>query len=156
MRVAILLVLCLSLAGHSIGTEDANRGNSVEAAFANFLDSFNRLEWERFRATLATEVTLFNPDIPDATSLHRLDGRDLVEANFRSVFEAARRAGSGPHIIPAHVSIQSLGNAAVVTFEFERQAGSFGRRTLVFAQQGAGWKIIHIHASNVIPSAHGV
>jgi ketosteroid isomerase-like protein len=150
MRIAILLVFCLSLAGHNTSAADANRDASIQAALANFIDAFNRLEWERFRASLAPGVTLFNPDIPEATSLHRLDGRDLVEANFRSVFDAARRTGSGPKIVPAHISIQHLGDVAVVTFEFERQAGSFGRRTLVFARQNEGWKVIHIHASNII------
>ena len=152
----LVLVLCLLLASHGTGAADTNRVDSVEVAFRNFIDSFNRLDWESFRASLAPEVSLFNPDIPDAASLHRLDGRDLVEANFRSVFEAARRTGSGPNIVPKHVDIQHLGDVAVVTFEFERSAGSFGRRTLVFTRQDEGWKIIHIHASNIIPKAHGV
>jgi ketosteroid isomerase-like protein len=73
-----------------------------------------------------------------------------VEANFRAVFEFARRAGSGPGIVPTSVNTHKLGDVAIVTFEFERGSGSFGRRTLVFARQLDGWKIVHIHASNFV------
>jgi len=37
----------------------------------------------------------------------------------------------------------------VLSFEFRRAAGSFGRRTIVMAKQADGWHIVHIHASNV-------
>jgi hypothetical protein len=42
-----------------------------------------------------------------------------------------------------------LQSAAVVTFEFDRNAPeSLGRRTIVFDQREGEWKIVHIHASN--------
>ena len=121
----------------------------VEAAFARFIDAFNRLDWESFQRSFSTNVSLFNPQIPEATSLRRLDGQTEVELNFQQVFEAAKRSGHGPHIVPINVRTQLLTDAAVVTFEFNRGGGSYGRRTLVFVKETGGWKIIHVHASNV-------
>ncbi len=126
-------------------------GQSVRAALTRFVDAFNNLDWDRFRAAFAPDASVFNPDIPEVTDLGRLDGRDVVEATFKAVFATARR-GTGPpylHIVPRNVRIQALPGVAVVTFEFDRGAGSRGRRTLVFERRGSEWKIIHLHASNV-------
>jgi ketosteroid isomerase-like protein len=127
----------------------AELGEPVDRAFSRFIEAFNALDWETFQRSFASDASVFNPQIPEVSVLTRLDGRESVEANFRSVFDAARRSGAGPHIVPRNVRVQSLRDAAVVTFEFDRGSGSFGRRTLVFARQRDGWKIIHVHASNV-------
>ena len=129
---------------------DAHR--DVERAFNRFIAAFNNLDWEQFRSAFADEVTVFNPDIPEAPSVDRLDGRQQVEQGFKSVFEASRKNAAGPpylHIVPKEVRIQLLGDAAVVSFEFDREGNSLGRRTIIFHRQGRAWKIVHIHASNV-------
>jgi hypothetical protein len=121
-----------------------------KAAFERFIGAFNALDWESFRDCLADSVSLFNPDIPAAVSLHRLDGRTQVERSFRAVFDAAREAGAGgPQIVPERVRVERYGEAAIVSFEFRRSAHSFGRRTIAFAREHGDWRITHIHASNV-------
>jgi SnoaL-like domain len=85
-------------------------------------------------------------------SIDRQDGRQQVEESFRSMFETTRKQSSGPpylHIEPSNVLVQMQGEAAPVTFEFDRSNGSLGRRTIVFCRRRGVWKIVHIHASNV-------
>jgi ketosteroid isomerase-like protein len=145
-----LVVLCLICS--AIAAQDNSRQN-VERTFKRFITAFNNLDWDTFRGALADDVTLFNPDIPEAPNLERLDGRHRVEESFKAVFGASRRQSSGPpylHIVPKNVRIQMLGKSAIVTFEFDRDGNSFGRRTLVFHRELRGWKIVHIHASNAI------
>jgi ketosteroid isomerase-like protein len=131
--------------------EDSQK--AVEKAFHQFIVAFNNLDWDSFRHALADDVTVFNPDIREAPSLERLDGRQQVEEGFKAVFAASRKQSNGPpylHIVPKNVRIQMLGRSAVVTFEFDRDGNSFGRRTIVFHRDLNGWKISHIHASNVV------
>ena len=148
LTVCALMLLVALPAGIPVAAEAEE---PVEQALGRFIEAFNALDWDTFRRSFADDVSVFNPQIPEARVLARLDGKDSVEASFRGVFDAARRSGAGPHIVPRNVRVQSLTDAAVVTFEFDRGSGSFGRRTLVFARQPDGWKIIHVHASNVSP-----
>lgn len=122
-----------------------------EAALSKFLLAFNSLDWPTFSACLADDVTLFNPDVPGATSLHRLDGREAVERSFRGVFDVALSStpSAGPNIQPEHLTVRRDGDLAVATFEFARGEGAFGRRTVVLVRRSDGWQISHIHGSNV-------
>ena len=123
----------------------------VEQSFEGFIRAFNSLDWNAFTTFLAADVSLFNPDNPTATTLHRIDGKEEVAASFRRVFDAARGDGQGPNIVPHNVRVQHLSRAAIVTFEFDRGHGSFGRRTLIFVYTSVGWKLEHVHASNTKP-----
>jgi ketosteroid isomerase-like protein len=145
--MAILCLVCNPVASRAEARKD------VEQAFNRFIAAFNNLDWEQFRNAFADEVTVFNPDIPEVPSVSRLDGRQKVEEGFRSVFAASRKQGSGPpylHIEPKGVRIQMLGRVAIVSFEFDREGDSLGRRTIVLQRKGRVWKIVHIHASNII------
>ena len=145
-------VLALGLTGWS----NASVARPVEddgpqATLSRFLAAFNALDWQTFQDCLAEDVSLFNPDIPEVASLHRLDGRAAVENSFRKVFAASPNAPGavGPHIVPERTRVQQFGDTAVATFEFQRHGASFGRRSIVLNRGAAGWKIVHIHASNV-------
>jgi hypothetical protein len=142
--VGCSLIACVPAAVNACGT-------NPHATFDNFISAFNALDWDNFRSCLADSASLFNPDIPGAISLHRLDGRSEVERSFRAVFDAAESdpPPRGPNIHPENVSFQIFSNAALVTFEFRRSDGSFGRRSLVLVKERKYWKITHIHASNV-------
>jgi len=125
---------------------------TVAAAVDHFLTAFNNLDWAAFRDCFAPDATLFNPDIPDATSLHRLDGREAIEANFQAVFNATRQQSKGPpymHLVAGDLRVQQFQDVAIATFEFGRPGGSIGRRTVVFALRSGRWLIVHLHASNV-------
>jgi ketosteroid isomerase-like protein len=145
--LVVACLICSTVTGHEDSQKD------VERAFNQFIVAFNNLDWDSFRSSLADDVTVFNPDIPEAPNLNRLDGRQQVEEGFKVVFAASRKQSNGPpylHIVPRNVRIQMLGECAIVTFEFDRDGNSFGRRTLVFHYVSHRWKIAHIHASNVV------
>jgi hypothetical protein len=149
--LAPLALLLLALAS-PVFTAPPVDATGVDETFRRCIGAMTRLELEVFSGCFDADITLFNPDIREAPNLHRLAGRAAVEANFGKVFEHARRSASGPvylHVEPRDVLIQMNGDTAVVTFEFDRDAGSYGRRTIVLVRRANGWKILHIHASNV-------
>lgn len=134
----------------NLGSEQA----AIQEALANFIDAFNRLDWERFLNCFAPEATVFHPMIPEQHDLHRIDGRDAVARSFRTVFRAAHKQNADPpylNIQPKDVEIQPLTDGAIVTFHFDRRSSSFGRRTLVFEKRQDKWLIVHLHASNIEP-----
>jgi ketosteroid isomerase-like protein len=157
MRMKGLLCASLILASTCVSaTARDTSADEVALALKHFIDAFNNLDWDAFHTAFADDITVFNPDIPEAPSVDRLDGRVQVEAGFAAVFAASKRGASGPpylHIVPKRTRIQTYGDVSIVTFEFDREAGSVGRRTLVFHHNATGWKIVHIHASNAQSAA---
>jgi ketosteroid isomerase-like protein len=150
LSAILLAVAVASNAGPLRAAEPADEAG-VRQALGAFIEALNDLRWDDFRVWFADDVTLFNPEIPEAVSLGRIEGREAVERSFRAVFDAARKRASGPpytHIIPRNVRVQLLDGAAVATFEFDRDGGTIGRRTFVFRRAAEGWRIVHIHASN--------
>ena len=123
---------------------------SPRAAFDHFIAAFNALDWGAFRACFADDATVFNPDIPEVPSLHRLDGRVEFERTFQAVFGAKH----SPGIVPENVRVQPFQDAAIITFEFRRPGNSFGRRTIVLHYEGKRWLIVHLHASNAMGAAN--
>src|SRR5690554_5266757 len=131
MMLRALLVFFV-MAAASCGTERNDSTSEVtraREAFDEFIYTLNNLEWDRFQALIGKDVTVFNPAIPSAPSMHLLEGRGQVLASFESVFEAGRHSPSGPvQMVPENVGIAMYADAAVVTFEFERGPEAFGRR----------------------------
>lgn len=148
--VALTLTAFLSCAASAVEPTPHDR-TDPRVAFDAFITAFNALDWESFRACFADDASLFNPDIPGAISLHRLDGRSEIERSFRVVFGSppAGSAKSGPNIVPDNIRIQRFGETAILTFEFKRPNHSFGRRTIIMNRRSGDWRIVHIHASNV-------
>lgn len=52
----------------------ADNRRSAEQALATFLDAFNRLEWDRFRACFADDATLFPGEAARRVSGDPFDG----------------------------------------------------------------------------------
>jgi ketosteroid isomerase-like protein len=112
----------------------------------SFVESFENLEWDRFRDHFSEEATVFFPAPYDAA---RASGRAAVEAGFRGVFDRWRNERPGPpylEIRPLDVMVQSSGGIHVVTFHLDA-GDSRSRRTLVLGTQGGRLKILHLHAS---------
>jgi ketosteroid isomerase-like protein len=128
---------------------------SIEAALTEFFDAFARLDWPRFRLCFLDDATVFFPTI----DVRRATGRSEFEPGWRAQFERLRAlATNGPPYVsldPRDLHVQLLGDTAVVTFELPpdpaRSGAGLGRRTVVLRRTPDGWKIAHLHASNVEP-----
>ena len=131
------------------GATPAAQTTEIETALHAFLGHFENLEWEPFIAAFTDDACIFHPTAktPDAFC-----GREAVRAKWEAVFAGIRSGASGPpyqHLVPDHLQIVPLGaDAALATFELHN-AERVARRTVLFVRRADGWKIVHIHASNV-------
>jgi ketosteroid isomerase-like protein len=121
---------------------------AVRKAAEAFIETFNNLEWERFRRSFSDDVTVFFPfsQVP-----RRASGRAEVEGVFKLFFDDLRKRRPGPpfqNIVPQEMTVQMLGSVAVVTFHLGG-GDSASQRTLVFQKQKGEWLITHLHASSV-------
>jgi ketosteroid isomerase-like protein len=120
----------------------------VRAALARFVQAFDNLDWEAFRLAFDDNATVFYPRaFPE-----RANGRAEFEKTFRSVFEQIRggkTAAPYMDIQPKQMKIQLFGNVAIATFHLDDRAGFVNRRTIVLNKNATGWKIVHLHASEV-------
>jgi len=150
-RWAVWMALALAPAAFAAPKTIAATRADVQATFEHCLEALRTLDGDSFGACFDDDVTLFNPDISDAKTLHLLHGRAAVEGHFRAMFDALRKDSRDARldIAPRDVLIQLAGDTAVVTFEFPRSDAGYGRRTMVLVHRAAGWKILHIHASNI-------
>ncbi|HKN68898.1 MAG TPA: nuclear transport factor 2 family protein, partial [Gemmatimonadaceae bacterium] len=149
------LVLPLLLEAQSTATPMAvasSRQDSAAVADAlqRFLSAFENLDWVPFRATFSDSATVFQP-APEMPA--RVAGPRGIDSTFRAVFANIRaHATSGPpyqRLAPTNLRIQPLASGVVlVTFEL-RNAERLARRTMVFRHEDAGWRIVHLHASNL-------
>lgn len=117
---------------------------SAHAAATRFLAAFDSLRWDRFRAFLSDDITMFFP-FPDLPA--RVDGRTAVEEAFSGFFRArADEGATSLGISPRALRLQmASADAAVVSFEL---GTSPSRRSIVLARTARDdWKVVHWHAS---------
>ena len=127
----------------------------VRAAVDAFVHAFEAPDWPAFRGCFAEGATVFHPSPPHVL---RTDSPEAFERAWAAVFERIRR-NSGrtapPYftLAPKDVRIQLLAEkVALVTFHLP-DGETVGRRTLVLQKLEPGWKIVHIHASNLTAPA---
>jgi dienelactone hydrolase/ketosteroid isomerase-like protein len=153
-------VLVISVVGLVVALNTAQQAASqvspepaVRAALTRFLTAFENLDWDVFRASFDDDATAF---FPSPEPPRRFEGRAAVEAQFRQVFSSIRAAApSGPpfqQLAPEDLRIETIGtDAAIATFHL-RNEQRLARRTIVFKHTARGWRIAHLHASNVSPA----
>jgi ketosteroid isomerase-like protein len=122
----------------------------VANALNRFLTAFENLDWAAFRAAFSDSATVFHP-APEMAE--RVTGPRGIDSTFRAVFADIRaHATGGPpyqRLVPTDLRIQPLSPGLVlVTFQL-RNAQRLARRTVIFRHEDAGWRILHLHASNV-------
>jgi hypothetical protein len=123
----------------------------IREAADRLLRTLDNLDWEPFRASWASDPTVFFPfgDTPD-----RVSGQLAVEARWRRFFEEARARRPGPpylNLKPRDIRTDRYGDVGLVTFTLELSVGGrqlpLQRRTLLFIRERDVWKLAHMHAS---------
>jgi hypothetical protein len=77
-----------------------------------------------------------------------------IDPQMREVVALWRASRPGPPYVrlePRDLAIELFGDAALATFHLEN-GPSLSRRTFVLARRDGVWRIVHLHASNVIGS----
>jgi len=123
----------------------------IRDAAERLLRALDNLDWESFRASWASEPTVFFPfgDTPE-----RVTGRVAVEERWRRFFEEARARRPGPpylNLKPRDLRTERYGDVGLVTFTLELTVGGrqlpLQRRTLLFVWEHDVWRLAHMHAS---------
>jgi ketosteroid isomerase-like protein len=120
----------------------------VREALAHFIRAFDDLDWEHFRLAFDDNATVFLP----RAMPQRANGRAEFEKAFKAVFQQIRGSKTAaPYmdIQPKELRVQFFGSVAIVTFHLDDRAGFLNRRTIVLNKTNKGWKIVHLHASEV-------
>jgi hypothetical protein len=149
MNIRVALVLTLLVVSPVFApAQPVNEELQVREALARFIQAFDDLDWEKFRLAFDDNATVFYPRaFPE-----RANGRVEFEKTFKKVFEqirGGRTAAPYMDIQPRKMRIQLLGNVAIATFHLDDRAGFVNRRTIVLNKSETGWKIVHLHASEV-------
>ena len=141
-----LLFLCVPAVART-GPDESKKAE-IRKMLSEFVIAFDNLDWEKFRTAFADDATVFYPrEFP-----RRAVGRTEFEKTFKLVFEkirAGRPIGPFMDIQPRELEIQIAGEAAIATFHLDDKPGFVNRRTIVLRRTPNGWKIIHLHASEV-------
>jgi ketosteroid isomerase-like protein len=152
MKVLIQLLLAGFLCAQP------NSETEVRRVLTDFLTAFNNLDWPAFRQCWADDPVVFYPSTVPSPTGKRSEGTAELEAAWRRQFDlqrdiaAKRGVTKAPfqNIQPQDVRIDfPAPTVAVVTFHLGRSETSIGRRMFVIAKTGSGWKITHLHASNL-------
>ena len=126
----------------------ANADTEVRETLSRFVSAFDNLDWDGFRSFFDDNATVFYPRaFPE-----RASGRDEFEKTFKVVFQQIRAGKSfGPYmdLKPRDLKVQIFDGVAIATFHLDDRAGFINRRTIILHKSGAGWKIVHLHASEV-------
>jgi ketosteroid isomerase-like protein len=148
MRKILILISAFCLLLSPVSSQERRPDTEVKQFLARFIRAFDDLDWETFRQSFSDDATVFYPrGIPE-----RANGRAEFEQNFKIVFEQIRAGRKTPpymDIQPRHMTTQLFGNTAIATFQLDDRVGFVNRRTVVLRRTAAGWKIVHLHASEV-------
>ncbi|KAA6460291.1 DUF4440 domain-containing protein [Acidobacteria bacterium AB60] len=154
-RRTILQSLAGLLLSSRSRAQNAEPVPSVEQTLTAFLTAFDNLDWPAFRAFFAPDATMFHPAAPN---LRRLEASkatpDAFEKAWLGVFariqkESGRTQPPYMHLQPQNLRIDTLApNLALATFHLT-QGSTLSRRSLLLRHTPDGWKIAHLHASNL-------
>jgi ketosteroid isomerase-like protein len=125
----------------------------VETVVQEFMRALNALEWPAFRQCWTERPFLFHPTSPPL----RIDDQAAFDTTWQQTFEGIRKGAQARGITQApfmrltaaDLRIDLLAaDAALATFHLSAP-NSVGRRTMVLVKTPQGWKITHLHASNM-------
>jgi len=124
---------------------------NVEQALSTFLLAFDNLDWPLFRVYFASDATMFHPAAPN---IKRIDSPEAFEKAWLGVFarikkQSGRNEPPYMNLQPQDLRIQTLSSEiALATFHLI-DGDTTSRRSIMFRKYSDGWKIVHLHASNI-------
>jgi ketosteroid isomerase-like protein len=146
------LLFGVAMAGAAApATARPSNGQSPTAALRSFLAAFESCDIERMQSFFAADATFFDRFPPGAQSAAGYVRGRGMPPGMRELCSRLLKAGGSPpyHTVePKDLLVQSYDDVAVCTFHLTG-GQTLGRRTVVLNRRGSGWKIVHVHASNM-------
>lgn len=158
LRIVVIMITLLPLVVqiYAQSTEQSTQPTAeIEQALTVFLTAFDNLDWPAFRACFAPNASIFHPAPPN---LKRIDSPQEFERAWLGVFarikkNSGRNAPPYMHLSPQDLKIELLSDdAALVTFHLV-DGTTLSRRTIILKRISGSWKIVHLHASNLVMPA---
>lgn len=106
-----------------------------------FMADLNALNYDAIVGHFAEDATAFFPVV----RAERADGKEAIAKVFRDYVAGNTKK---TNIVPEDLQVQAFGDVAVITFNVHNPS-AISRRTLVWRRDARGWRIVHMHASNV-------
>lgn len=136
--------------------EPSDPAPALRATLQLFLDAIDRADLAALVPLWAADATMYFPFANSPAPFH---GRDAIVARFERMFADLRaRNPAGPPYVGFRVlafectPLDDRHVLACSTLAFGRE---LGRRTIVFRREPSGWRLLHVHASNMADRAAG-
>lgn len=117
------------------------RDRGARDAMDAFMADLNALNYDGIVGHYADDATAFFPVV----KAERADGEQAIAQVFRDYVAGNTKK---TNIVPEELRVQEYGDVAIVTF-IVHNPSAISRRTFVWHHSGKGWKIVHMHASNI-------
>ena len=132
---------------------------AVRETLATFIQAFENGDLEVMEASFGESALTFPRAIMSGelqspirnSEYRRVRG---IDPQMRMLIAGWHEGGSSAPFMslePKDLEVQMFTDAAVVSFHLE-DGRALSRRTFVLAREEGSWKIIHLHASNVVSS----
>lgn len=141
-------------------TEQADTDQqAVMSALNSFVTAFENGDLAAMEASFAEDATDFPRTIMSSDLNSPINIADYkrvqgIDPQMKQLVAMWIDSGSEPPYLvlnPLDLEIQMFMDSAIVTFHL-LDGDALSRRTFVFAKRADEWKIVHLHASNVVNS----
>ncbi|MDG2090137.1 MAG: nuclear transport factor 2 family protein [Gammaproteobacteria bacterium] len=154
-----LIFFSISLIACSTTRQSNNDQQDVLTALTIFVQAFENGDLELMEASFAEDATGFPRAIMSnelsfpiqISDYLRVQGIDPQMRQLVAMWHASDEEPPYMLLDPLDLVIQLYGDAALATFHLI-DGDALSRRSFVLAKRAGDWKIVHLHASNVISS----
>jgi len=150
-------VLYTPLAPFAVNSQITSEAE-VRGVITSFLTAFQDLDWPAFRKCWADRPVVFHPCARIHPGGSRIDDPETFDAVWKRLFETSRKSAAERGVdTPPFLKLEPKdlridfpsSDVAVVTFHLGSSPSAIGRRMFVVAHTNVGWRITHLHASNL-------
>jgi len=159
LTLAVLVVVS-GLLGGCTGERAADAEEEVMQLLTAFLQAFENGDLSLMESSFADDAVTFPRAIMSEETTGPINSDNYMrvrglDPNMRALIETLQNADtSGPpymNLDPEDFELKMFNDAALATFHLKNGA-ALSRRTFVLARRADSWKIVHLHASNVVGS----